>query len=299
MSEKLKDSFSAYNPLINFVFFIGAIFLGMFITHPAYLAVSVIASVAYLLTIKGAATMRSLWRYAIIFMLVTLINPLFNTAGETVLFTVFGRNYTLEAIFYGMNTAAMLVSILLWFSAYNLIMTSDKFLYLFGKLIPGISLILTMVLRLVPSYQRKASQISTARMCIGKGADNEKAVDKVDNALTVLGTLTSWALEGGIITADSMRSRGYGSGERTTFSKYAFEMRDRILTAFMGVLILCVVYAGMNGASYVSYIPTVEVADISDFYGLLGIISYILFLSVPTIINIKERITWHILISKI
>ncbi len=37
-----------------------------------------------------------------------------------------------------------------WFSCYNKVMTSDKFIYLFGRLIPALSLILSMALRFVP-----------------------------------------------------------------------------------------------------------------------------------------------------
>ena len=35
--------------------------------------------------------------------------------------------------------------------------------------------------------------------------------------MSILGALTSWALEGSVVTADSMRSRGYGTSKRTSF----------------------------------------------------------------------------------
>lgn len=57
---------------------------------------------------------------------------------------------------------------MLWFASFHLVMTSDKFTYLFGRAIPALSLVLTMVLRLVPSYRRKADALMTARACIGK-----------------------------------------------------------------------------------------------------------------------------------
>ena len=63
----------------------------------------------------------------------------------------------------------MLVAMMLWFASFHLVMTSDKFTYLFGRAIPALSLVLTMVLRLVPSYRRKADALMTARACIGKG----------------------------------------------------------------------------------------------------------------------------------
>lgn len=35
------------------------------------------------------------------FLALTVVNPLFNTYGERVLFHVFGRPYTVEALLYG------------------------------------------------------------------------------------------------------------------------------------------------------------------------------------------------------
>ena len=70
-----------------------------------------------------------------------------------------------------MANAAMFVSVMVWFASYNEIMTSDKFLYIFGRVVPSVSMILTMVLRFVPNYTRKAKQIANARKCIGKAGD--------------------------------------------------------------------------------------------------------------------------------
>lgn len=157
-----RDTFSTYHPVINFVFFIGAIALGMILLHPAFLAASVLMSAAYYATVKRRKSLPFLGGMAGMFVMLSVMNPFFNTGGDRVIFTYFNRVYTWEALFYGMVLAAMMVSVLLWFANYNAVMTSDKFLYLFGKLIPSVSLILTMVLRLVPGYQKK-SRRSTRR----------------------------------------------------------------------------------------------------------------------------------------
>ena len=291
----MKDSFSSYNPIINFTFFIGAIILGMFFIHPVYLAASVVLSAVYLVTIKGAKSFKTIAALCVVFVVVSLINPLFNTRGDTVLFTYFNRPYTLEALFYGMSTGAMLVSVLLWFASYNEVMTSDKFLYIFGTSIPSLSLILTMVLRLVPSYERKATQIASARKCVGKAGDAGEKREKIDNGLTVLSALTSWALEGAIVTADSMRSRGYGTAKRTSFSIYRFEARDKLLTLTMFLLIAAVITAASQGSTSASYIPNAVIAKIDNGYSVIGVASYTGFLSIPTLLNIKEALTWKYL----
>ena len=86
----------------------------------------------------------------------SLVSPLFNTNGSIVLFTYLGgRPYTLESLYYGMVLAVMFISVIIWFASYNIVMTTDKFLYIFGKAAPSISLVLSMIMRLVPGFQKK------------------------------------------------------------------------------------------------------------------------------------------------
>ena len=142
----MKDAFSDRHPIVNFIFYIGALVMGMCLIHPLFLLCSLVLSVAYYAVLK-----RGSWKYllgmAALFVAVTVINPLFNPegVGEHVLFTYFGgKPYTLESLCYGAAIAAMLVTIITWFATYNRVMTSDKFLYCFGRLAPSVSLILTM-----------------------------------------------------------------------------------------------------------------------------------------------------------
>ena len=163
-----RDAFSDCHPAVNFLFYIGALVMGMCFVHPAFLFCSLVLAFAYYAEVKKGGIRFSLGMLGIL-AVVAVINPVFNTQGETVLFTWLGdRPYTLEALCYGIATGAMLVTILTWFATYHEVMTSDKFLYCFGRFAPSVTLILTMVLRLVPSFQKRSDQIAGARRCIGK-----------------------------------------------------------------------------------------------------------------------------------
>lgn len=293
-----KDSFSAYNPIINFIFYIGAIVCGMFFIHPAFLACAVTLSMAYYLTIKGRGGLKAVLGMIPLWAALSIINPLFNTRGEIILFTYFsGRPYTMEALCYGMALGGMFVTIIMWFLSYNAVMTSDKFIYIFGRAIPSISLILTMVLRLVPNYQKKISQIAGARKCVGKGMESGSKLEVAKDGITIVSTLTGWAFEGGIITADSMRARGYGLGKRTSFSIYSFSARDRLMVIFMIALLVLILVCGLSGGALAEYTPKINIAK--NIYTIVGSIAYFIFLSIPTALNIMEDLTWHILRSKI
>lgn len=292
-----KDSFSGYNPIINFTFFIGAVAFGMFFVHPAFMLCSWVLAAAYYITVKRSGSWKFLLGMFPLFVVLSAISPMFNPNGATVLFTYFGgRPYTLEALYYGMVLAVMFISVITWFASYNIVMTTDKFMYIFGKAAPSITLVLSMIMRLIPEFRKKIGQISSARMCIGKAGDFGTKREKAENSMTVISTLTSWALEGGIITADSMRSRGYGAGKRTNFAIYRFDGRDVALFSVLIALILLIFFCGiMGGMKYVAG----EAVTFDNIYTIAGIAAYTVFLSIPTVLNITEAITWRILRSKI
>ena len=157
----MRNPFSTCHPMINFIFYVGAFIMGMCFIHPLFLAVSLTTALGYLLLTerKSIGFLLDMLAFGV---LIAIVNPFFNTQGAYVLFTYFhGRPYTLEALCYGIALAAMFVTILVWFATYQKVMTSDKFLFCFGRLAPAASLILTMVFRLVPNFQRKAKQIES------------------------------------------------------------------------------------------------------------------------------------------
>lgn len=287
-----QDAFSRFHPLINFLFFLCAIAFGVVIQHPAYMLAGCTGAALYYISLKREKGIKMLVGMFPLLLLLTCINPLFNTNGTHVLFTVFGRPYTLEALFYGMIIAGMFLVMMLWFGCYNEVLTSDKFTSLFGSLIPSLSLLLVMVLRLIPNFMRKTKQIIGARNCIGKGVNAQNTrKEKINDGMTVLSALTDWALEGSVVTADSMRARGYGTAKRSSFQIYTMTTADWVLLVMIVGLSACVVFAGGTSATFT---PELEISPIS-----WGFFAYCIFLLIPTALQIKEAITWRILRSKI
>lgn len=284
------DAFSKCHPLVNFIFFVGAIGFGVVIQHPAYVAAGCLCAGAYFLLLNRQTGWKWILGLIPLVVLLSLINPLFNDRGERVLFFLFDRPYTLEALYHGMAVAGILAVMLLWFGCYSKVLTSDKFVCLFGSLIPAISLLLVMVLRMVPNLARKARQLLGSRKSIGKGA-GEGSKEKLLDAATILSALTDWALEGSIVTADSMRARGYGCGKRTSFQIYRMTILDGVLLAVMLVLGGAVLALGGTEATYT---PVLEIA--APGWGLAAYCGYLL---IPVILHGKETVAWHISISRI
>lgn len=295
----MRNEFSACHPIVNFAFYIVAFVMGMCFLHPLFVGCSLLMSLTYYGIVK-----KYILKYALSMLLLflgfTLINPIFNIYGKTVLFTYFNnRPYTLEGLCYGMALAAMFISVLTWFATYNHVMTEDKFLYCFGKAAPSVSLILTMVFRMVPEFNKKSGQISAARKCIGKATDNGTYYEKVGHGMQTLSALTSWALEGGIVMSDSMKSRGYGCGKRTYYSIYTMTKRDVGLLGVIFILLILIITGVVNGGTKVQFVPYISVSGTDNIWTITGFFSYFLLLSIPTIMSLMEELKWHILKSRI
>lgn len=290
-----KDAFSKQHPAVSFLFFAGAIVSVVMIQHPAYLLAGIITGATYYMLLNGHKGWKMILAMIPLFLFLTVINPLFNTLGATPLFYLFGRPYTLEALRYGAAVASVFVAMLLWFGCYNKVLTSDKFTALFGNLIPAISLLLVMVLRMVPNLMRKAEQFIGARKSIGKGAGEKSTTqEKISDGTIVLGALTTWALEGSVVTGDSMRSRGYGTAKRTSFMIYHMTVMDWTLLVLIPALLALVIIAAGIGQMTATYTPELDIASLS-----WGIIPYTVYLLIPSVLHIKEAIQWHISRSKI
>lgn len=145
----MMNEFKNYHPLVNFSYFAAVIGFSMFLLHPACLLASFSGSLSYALALKGRKALRNNLLYMLpMVIMAALINPAFNHEGVTILaYFPNGNPLTSESIAYGIAAAVMLVSVLNWFSCYNEIMTTDKFIYLFGRIMPSLSLVLAMTFR--------------------------------------------------------------------------------------------------------------------------------------------------------
>ena len=296
------DRFSRAHPAVSFGFFLAVILLSVILLHPVYLIFSLAGAAVYLVCLKGRRGFWQVLAMVPVFVLFTalspLLNPLKDAQGGHVVMTVFGRYITWELLGNGAMLSGMFIAMLLWFLCYNQVMTSDKFTALFAPLLPALSLLLVMVLRLVPAYGRKAKQIATARQCIGLGGSGGKQ-EALRGAMANLSALTAWALEGAIITADSMRSRGYGASKRSNFTPYRFTAPDGILLILMAALTAVTTAAAAAGYAEAEFIPHLYIAGSGTPLGAAGLIGWAVLLLIPTILHFWEDMTWRILRSKI
>lgn len=288
-----KDAFSGYHPIINFLYFGFVLLFTMFFMHPACLAVSLVSALTYSIYLRGRKALRfSLTFMLPMMLLAALMNPAFNHEGATILtYLPTGNPLTLESITYGIAAAVMLAAVVIWFTCYNEVMTSDKFVYLFGRIIPALSLVLSMTLRFVPKFTLQIKVVSDAQRCIGRDVSEGSIIQRVKNGLTILSIMVTWSLENAIETADSMKSRGYGLPGRSAFSIYRFDSRDKtalIWLLFCGGYILS---GWLVGGVYWRYYPAMRGVPIGPF-PISFMVAYLALCLTPIILNMREDLIW-------
>lgn len=294
-----RDTFASFHPIINFLYFGLVVLFSMCFMHPACLGISLTAALAYNFYLRG----RKALRFSLVYMLpmmimAALINPAFNHEGMTILrYLPSGNPLTLESIAYGIAAAVLLATVILWFSCYNQVMTSDKFVYLFGRIIPALSLVLSMTLRFMPRFKARVTLVAAAQRGLGRDVSSGSILQRVKTAVTIFSIMVTWSLENAIETADSMKSRGYGLPGRTAFSIYRFESRDKAALCWLLFCGAYIIAGWVAGSLYFRYYPTMKGAALTAPTASCFLV-YLALCSTPVVLGLKEDMTWKRLSSQ-
>ena len=278
------NEFKTYHPIVNFTYFVFVIGFSRFFMHPIALGISLVSGFIYSVMLKGKKAIKTNLIYMIpLIRVMALINPAYNHDGVTILkYLPSGNPLTLESIIYGICAAVMIVSVICHFSCYNEIMTSDKFIYLFGKIIPSLSLVISMTLRFVPKFTSQLKVVTNAQRCLGRDINNGSIIKRAKNGLNILSIMITWSLENAVETADSMKSRGYGIPGRTAFSIFKFDRRDKKALITILVLGIYTLAGNLLGGMYFNFFPSIKSAEVSLF-GISVFAAYLLLCICPVL----------------
>ncbi len=287
------NEFKTYHPIVNFTYFVLVIGFSCFFLHPVCLGISLTSGFICSVMLKGKAQIRKNLLYMLpMALMAALFNPAFNHEGVTVLhYLPNGNPLTLESVAYGLCAALMIAGVICHFSCYNEVMTSDKFIYLFGKIIPGLSLIFSMTLRFVPRFSHQLKVVAGAQKCLGRDVSSGSLIKRAKHGLSILSVMTTWALENAIETADSMKARGYGIPGRTAFSIFTFDKRDAKALVCILLSGIYTLIGGIMGGMSFSFFPTMKSVEFSPF-GASVFLAYFLLCICPIVIEIQEVRRW-------
>lgn len=291
------NALSDVNPIAAFLWLMTTAGIVMFCFNPLLLSLSLAGALFYFYVRNPDAGLRALLPYLLLWLCSALLNPLFSHNGATALFVLNHNPVTLEALLYGLALGGMIVAVMFWFRSFQQIMTSDKLLYIFGSALPKLTLILSIALRYIPLLRAQARRVRDAQKALGLFRE-ENAVDRLRGELRIFSVLVTWALENGIITADSMSARGYGIGRRTRFALFRFRPRDAALCAAClalgGYVAACIAASALPFSFYPRFSLPAPGAP-----GAFAYLAYALLAFFPGLLEVEERIRWKSLKSKI
>lgn len=273
--------FEACHPAVNFIFFAAAIYGAVSFKHPVFLAIAYVCAFAY--SVKRCGKRAVIFNLCLLplILVFALYYSSYHHFGVTVWKKNFiGNNITLESFVYGLVIGLRFATLCMWLEAMFRVVSSDKVVYLFGKVSPLLSLFLTILLRLIPRIGQEAERINLAQKGIGRGSNQGNIFQRFLNCLRIFSMLITWMISALALESDSMRSRGSLLRGRTAFSIYRFDNRDR---AFVIALFICITLTAMGvilGASKMWYNPRIIWRPLNGIGVVVGI-GYLMLCLMP------------------
>ncbi|MFA9456371.1 energy-coupling factor transporter transmembrane component T [Halalkalibacter sp. AB-rgal2] len=286
--------FEQLHPLTTFLFYSGAIALLMLMLHPYYLLA---AFFAILLREYLHDRLRGVRGWVLFIFLSALIfvmaNPFFNQRGSHVLVEWANRRITLEALLYGGITAFSLMSIVVLFISFNRVMTPNKLLFLFGRVLPQFALLLMLTLRFIPLMKRRLDDISMVQHSKGVSVTRGKWSERAKKGLLYVQILLTYSLEEAIQTADSMKARAFGKGKRSSYAHFRWYSYDTLSVAFILISLTIMMIGRLVGLGYLTIYPVMDSLQLvgGDMLLLCLFIFYFLF---PLWLEWGGMIKWRI-----
>lgn len=278
--------FDSYHPVINLLYFASAIFCMVNFQHPVYLGISYLAAFLYSVKLNGKRSL--IFNLCLIPLIVVYAGyyAYYNHFGITNLRANFiGNQITLEALVSGGVRGMTIAAVIMMFSCIFAVVSSDKVVYLFGRISPKLSLFLSILLRFVPRVKKRGAKIELSRRGIGKGCAQGNPLQRLSHCFSFLSILITWTLEDFVESAASMKCRGYSLRGRTAFSIYRFDNRDR---SFVVAVFFCLTITAMAAAfnqTNIIYSPEIIMNRMTPVSYLFYLV-YAVLLLMPMILQI-------------
>lgn len=292
------NSFFKTHPVSLLLYFIAVIGTLMFCANPVLQIIAFLGGTTYLVYLtKGRKFISESLFYLALFLMIAVTNPLFSHNGKTPLFFMNGNPVTLEAVLCGVSIALTIISAILWFGCVTRVFDSEKFLHIFGKISPKLALVFSMALNFIPKLKKQFRTVENSQKALGIYS-TESRFDRLKLKLKTLGAVVMQSAENGVEVSDSMTARGYGRGNKTSFSTFKFRLRDVVIAVFSVAVLVLEITLKLTGVTLFEFYPSVTKITL-DSYNVTAFTLFFVLCFLPIIIEITENLRWKYFVSKI
>ncbi|MBE6050746.1 MAG: energy-coupling factor transporter transmembrane protein EcfT [Clostridium sp.] len=285
--------FDSYHPMINLIYFISIIIFTIKFNHPIFILIAYLSSFVYSVKLKGIKTLIFNLCLIPLVLLYAAWYSYYNHFGITSLsVNIIGNNITLESIMFGLARGMIIATIIMIFTCIFEIFSSDKLVYILGRISPKGSLYLSILFRAIPRIKEVTRRINIAQSGIGRGLNQGNILRRFINRIRICSIVVTWIIDNFIESVRSMKSRGYSLKGRTAFSIYRFDNRDRsfIITIFMCLTIILMATAFNQTSIY--YNPRIVINRITPA-SYIFYLTYAFFFLLPMVLQIKGELKFR------
>lgn len=291
--------FEQCHPAVNLIYFAAVIVGTLTFQHPVYLAISFLCAFVY--SVKRSGRKAVIFNFCLIPLIAAfaLYYSSFHHFGVTVLRQNFiGNNMTLESLAYGLVLGVTAASVIIWMHCVYAVFSTDKVVYLFGRISPRVSLFLAILLRMVPRCKQEARRIHKAQQGIGRGIAQGSCFRRIRNGLNIFSMIITWVIDSLTMASESMRSRGSSLRGRTAFSIYRFDNRDRAYVIMLFTCLTIMLMAVLLRQTDMVYDPRIIGSPITPM-SCLFYAGYAVFCLMPVGLDIWTEYRFHAAKNKI
>ncbi|WP_442599675.1 energy-coupling factor transporter transmembrane component T [Neobacillus sp. D3-1R] len=290
----MKSRFHSYHPFVTFFYYIGSIALMMLFQHLIFLLIGIFGILA-IHFIHDRCKQLQRWLFFILIsgLFISIFNPIFNERGKNVLFEFYGHRFTLEATIYGAMSALTIIGVMMLFVSYNEVMTPNKLLYLFSKFLPQFAVLLMLTLRFIPLMKRRLNDISAVQISKGISVSQGSWKERIQKSMLYIQVLLTYSLEEAIQTADSMKARGYGQANRTSYEYFRFKRSDLLAFTFLITLFWINLIGRFNHLGSLTIYPVMEQIPLTSADNVILMV-YLLYVCFPLYVEIGGAVKWRL-----
>src|SRR5690606_29476317 len=140
---------------------------------------------------------------------------------------------------------------------------------------------------LIRRWQQVANVQRTQGLLFGQGSWKRKAHD----GMSLVSMLLTWSLESEIVSAMSMRARGYGHQQRSIYTRFILTKDDFGMLLAMTSLGIALIIGRMNDFGLLQIYPRVGPLAFSDKQWSIYFL-FCLFMLVPLYYQGREILSW-------
>jgi energy-coupling factor transport system permease protein len=236
----MGNKYRNYHILSTLILNVSLLISTFFTDNPMILFGELILCVVIFFSSKNMHKFRKGVIYFIPFSIVTtLINLLFAGEGNIVLFSIFSKRFTLEALLYAFVLSFKLLIVIYLFMLIDIMTDSDKAVSYFSTVIPKSILTLMISFKLFPTMRERLKNLKEVYSLRGVNFEGRNIKDKVKSYIPIMSILLESSMEGAFDIGEAAYVRGFLCGKRTVYDKQKLKIKDYLLILSV-VIFFCI-----------------------------------------------------------